>query len=89
MGLARKTPPLAPDRLPNFRPSSLVEGLWDLGYMAVAPRPGAALSNHLLFIPFRDRRTSHVMMAGRLGGGIYRTGDVIDVVSRLLYLWCM
>ena len=40
--------------------------------MAVAATPGAALLNQLLFIRFRDRRTSHVMMAG--AGW---TGDVI------------
>ena len=31
-GFGKKDPPLEPDRLPYFRPSSLVEGVWEFGY---------------------------------------------------------
>ena len=60
-----KTPPLEPIRLPNFRPYSLVGGLRELAMAATEP-PAAALSKQLLFIPIRDRQTSHMVMRWRM-----------------------
>ena len=31
-GFGKKYPPLESDRLPNFRPCSIVQGVWEVGY---------------------------------------------------------
>ena len=67
-GFGIKDPPLEPDRLPNCRPYRLVEGVWELA-MAAAEAPAAALSKQIFFVPIRDQRTYHVVMAGDSSDG--------------------